>query len=83
MNEQINKVTTANNIPFIQKVVFFLTGLSCTFIALTFWFLFKDNHKYYEQLRIIKNGAVFGLIVPLIAFVFGFLVGFLGYFVAA
>ena len=83
MNEQVNKENTINNIPFIQKVVFFLTGLSCTFIALTFWFLFKDNPKYHEQLRIIKNGAVFGLIVPLIAFVFGFLVGYLGYSVVA
>ena len=79
-NSNYNNISTNNNVPFIQKIVFFLVGLSTSFISLAIWFLFENDEKYNNKLKYMKNGAITGIVVIFLSFIFGFLLGFIGAF---
>ena len=87
----VNNLNTTNgaipamnsNVPFVQKLVFFLFGASNVFMALAIWFLFRDEIKYTNRLKYIKNGAIFALILVAIYFVFVFFAFLLGAFATA
>lgn len=79
-NSNYNNICTNNNVPFIQKIVFFLVGLSTSVFSLAIWFLFENESKYNNKLKYMKNGAITGIVVLFFSFIFGFLFGFLSAF---
>lgn len=80
MNEK-NIIENKKNIPFIQKIIFWLTGLSYPFAVLAIYFLFKDNKKYNQQIIIMKNGAMFEFYLALILLILTIVRSALEYFV--
>ena len=80
-NSNYNNIGTNNNVPFIQKIVFFLVGLSTSMFSLAIWFLLENEKKYNYKLKYMKYGAITGIVVLFLSFILGFIFGFIGAFI--
>ena len=66
-----NDVDFLDDKPFIQKFVFLLVGISNFVVGYALYFLIKDKKEYKWQSSYLVKGATIGLIICIIAFIFG------------
>lgn len=63
--------------PFIQKLVFYLVGISNFLVGYSLYFLFKDDKKKKWQASCLSKGATIGLVLTIIAIVFEIIATFI------
>lgn len=61
-----SKIYLCDSKPFIQKLIFFLVGVSNFLVGYALYFLVKDNKKTKWQASCFSIGASFGLFLSLV-----------------
>lgn len=65
----------------IERVVLILAGISNIIMGYAIYFILKNDKEKKEYAEFIHRGAMFGLILTIIAFILGLIFGLMGYLI--